>query len=431
VTENEAPLYDDRAAALARWLSQAGWRLDPRFPREIEAAWQAESASGRMRRLRAATLVSCLVCLLMTPLLWGGLPGAHAAIRLWWLGAALPVGAARFAVLWTRLDVLMQECQAVAGAMVIAVCFTAIAAAGGSGQGGFFCGGMLLMMMLETVAGRLSAGAAAVLVAGLLAVFAGGLGPMVQFGGAAMLAQTGILAVCAGCALFGTWRLETEMRRGFAQNLRDRLAHGSRGRQGMAPSGQAGCDPLTSLANRHTYEHWLATQWSGAAHGGGTVGLVLIDVDGFSGYNDYYGATGGDACLQAVARCVREQCRGTTDHVARIGGQAFAVLLPGLALEVAGDVAERVRSAVAAADMPHLGGGVGRRVTVSCGAASFRAVPGARARDLCDAADAALRQAVQGGRNQVCLAEQPEHSARNDSADGPRNEKAWARPAGS
>ncbi len=128
-------------------------------------------------------------------------------------------------------------------------------------------------------------------------------------------------------------------------------------------------------------------------------------MDRFKAYNDFYGHPSGDACLQAIARCLREQLRGTSDRVARIGGEEFSVVLPGLDGELCADVAERLRAAVAALELPHLDNEHGRIVTISCGAASLLATEPMSPRDLVAAADAALYHAKQTGRNRVCLAD--------------------------
>ena len=112
--------------------------------------------------------------------------------------------------------------------------------------------------------------------------------------------------------------------------------------------------------------------------------------------------------MQAVATCLREQLRGTSDFVARVGGEEFAVILPGATLAICGDVAERLRYAVAALEVPSGGSAGKRKVTVSVGAA--KVVPGvgkgrkAGVRSLVRLADQALYAAKQGGRNCVYLA---------------------------
>jgi diguanylate cyclase (GGDEF)-like protein len=137
---------------------------------------------------------------------------------------------------------------------------------------------------------------------------------------------------------------------------------------------------------------------------------VIIDIDKFKAYNDFYGHAGGDVCLQTVARCLREQLRGTSDFVARLGGEEFAALLPGLPLDVCGDIAERLRLAVLALELPHVGLGPGGLVTISAGVAAVAATQGTSAENVFAAADEALYAAKEAGRNRVGLAGQAQSS---------------------
>ncbi len=89
--------------------------------------------------------------------------------------------------------------------------------------------------------------------------------------------------------------------------------------------------------------------------------------------------------------------------MARLGGEEFAVLLPGLAPDLCADVAERIRVAVQAMELPHLGRASNGLVTVSAGVASLAAEAGNTPGALFAAADAALYAAKQQGRNQVCV----------------------------
>jgi diguanylate cyclase (GGDEF)-like protein len=214
------------------------------------------------------------------------------------------------------------------------------------------------------------------------------------------------MGVCSLFAVFGAWRVETETRRSYALMLRERLKRRDLSHLNSELVELARRDPLTGLANRRAYEIAEAASWRSAERAGIAVGLVIIDIDHFKSFNDFYGHPAGDACLQAVARCLAEQVRGTADVVARVGGEEFAILLPDLTVDTAGDIAERVRHAVATLELPHLGCGPGRTVTVSCGACSLVPEPGTTPKDLFAAADAALYAAKQAGRNRVCLAEQ-------------------------
>ena len=98
------------------------------------------------------------------------------------------------------------------------------------------------------------------------------------------------------------------------------------------------------------------------------------------------------ACRQ-LALCLRDKLRGTTDLVARLGGEEFAILLPALSLSLSAEVAERMRLAVQQLELPHAGLGPHGLVTISAGAASHRSLPSADPASLFQAADTALSQA--------------------------------------
>jgi diguanylate cyclase (GGDEF)-like protein len=212
-------------------------------------------------------------------------------------------------------------------------------------------------------------------------------------------------AICiAGYGLLANWRLEFEQRKSYLAGLKDRLQRHDAMRRTLEMDELTRRDPLTGLANRRAYDTWLAALWSREAERGGRVGLVVIDVDRFKEYNDFCGHDAGDQCLKKVAVCLRDQLRGTSDQIARLGGEAFAVLLPGLTEDICADVAERLRAAVNRMDLPHLGLGVNGVVTVSAGVASHVVTPGSTPSSLYQAADAALYQAKIFGRNRVCIA---------------------------
>jgi diguanylate cyclase (GGDEF)-like protein len=159
-------------------------------------------------------------------------------------------------------------------------------------------------------------------------------------------------------------------------------------------------DPLTGLANRRRFAEVLAAEWSRALRSADPLGAVMVDVDRFKLYNDRYGHLAGDACLKRVALALSANVRAPSDLVARFGGEEFSIILPGADQAAALLVGERVRRAVAELAEPHLGMPLGI-VTISVGTASTIPVPDGNADRLLDAADAALYQAKDGGRNQV------------------------------
>ena len=203
--------------------------------------------------------------------------------------------------------------------------------------------------------------------------------------------------------LIANWRLERELRRSYLVSLRERLQRDDLSTQNRELDELARRDPLTGLANRRAYDAWLQLAWQQARAAGGHVGLIVVDVDCFKEFNDFYGHIEGDRCLQSVAQCLRDQLRGTSDLLARLGGEEFTILLPGLDAERCADVAERLRLAIETMELPHLGRGASGLVTVSAGTASLAADPAMVPAALFVAADAALYEAKQAGRNRVCV----------------------------
>ncbi|GHJ44626.1 serine/threonine protein kinase [Catellatospora sp. TT07R-123] len=158
-------------------------------------------------------------------------------------------------------------------------------------------------------------------------------------------------------------------------------------------------DALTGLANRRRWEQRLADAWHHAGRTGTSLALAMVDIDHFKPYNDHYGHPAGDDCLQRVAAELTRNLR-PADLVARYGGEEFAVLMPGLGIDRARQVGERLRGAVAALREPHVMAGDGI-VTVSVGVASMVPGPGRDADDLLRLADVELYRAKRSGRNQV------------------------------
>ncbi len=160
-------------------------------------------------------------------------------------------------------------------------------------------------------------------------------------------------------------------------------------------------DGLTGLANRRRFDEALSQAWALAVRQRSSLGLVLLDVDHFKAYNDAYGHPAGDACLCAVGRALATALPRVSDLVARYGGEEFVVLLPGTGLEGAQAVAETLRRAVEAMDLPHAHSSAAGHVTVSLGAAACLPHLKLVSAALVEAADEALYRAKQAGRNRV------------------------------
>ncbi|SEO09296.1 diguanylate cyclase (GGDEF) domain-containing protein [Duganella sp. CF517] len=162
-------------------------------------------------------------------------------------------------------------------------------------------------------------------------------------------------------------------------------------------------DALTGLANRRHFDQALGTEWRRARRAGTPLGAAMIDIDQFKPYNDLYGHQQGDACLRLVAEALAHSVRQGVDLVARYGGEEFAIILPGADLAETAAVAERARAAVAALAAPHQRSAHGI-VTVSIGVAALAPPADLDADGLYRAADAALYQAKESGRNRVVRA---------------------------
>jgi len=160
-------------------------------------------------------------------------------------------------------------------------------------------------------------------------------------------------------------------------------------------------DPLTGLANRRHFRAVLSRELDIVARSGNSALLLMLDIDHFKQVNDQHGHLAGDKVLQAVARCI-SGCVRPQDTVARYGGEEFAIVMPDCQAAYGDGVAERVRQAVAALQIPvsplH-----GLQVTVSVGGA-FAPVWVRSTTDLwTERADTQLYLAKAQGRDRVCI----------------------------
>jgi diguanylate cyclase (GGDEF)-like protein len=161
-------------------------------------------------------------------------------------------------------------------------------------------------------------------------------------------------------------------------------------------------DPLTGLRNRREFERQIEAFRSRQKERGPgePVTLVYADLDRFKALNDGLGHAAGDSALRHFSSVLQKQIRDR-DLVARIGGEEFAVWLPGTPLGEGMEVAERLRRSVET-EAWHWNGSR-YPLTVSCGVAGFPESVG-DLNNLRGAADAALYRAKQDGRNRVALA---------------------------
>ena len=159
-------------------------------------------------------------------------------------------------------------------------------------------------------------------------------------------------------------------------------------------------DPLTGLYNYGFFMEELEREIHRADRYGGSVTLVMFDVDHFKLFNDRYGHSAGNEALKALATMLKRQKR-ESDVVARFGGEEFMMVLPGD--ETAGiETATRLRRAVSQLKIP-VGGGVTTEITVSAGVCCYPGGAGSK-QELLDRVDQLLYMSKKNGRNRVSVA---------------------------
>ncbi|GIT97392.1 diguanylate cyclase [Sulfurovum sp. TSL1] len=160
-------------------------------------------------------------------------------------------------------------------------------------------------------------------------------------------------------------------------------------------------DALTGLYNRGSFDEKLENELKRSQRYHRNISLMMLDIDFFKKVNDTYGHQAGDEILKSVAEIISDSVRNS-DYTARYGGEEFVVILPETAAEEAIELAERIRMIikekefkVSENDTIHL--------TISIGIGS--GLQGISAEHLIKAADTAVYEAKEHGRNQVRYSE--------------------------
>ena len=177
-------------------------------------------------------------------------------------------------------------------------------------------------------------------------------------------------------------------------------------------------DSLTGLYNHRYFHERLRSELSRAGRAHDTVALMMLDIDDFKRVNDVCGHAQGDEVLQAIASLLRKTFRAS-DVVCRVGGEEFAVILPGCSTEAAVATAERLT-----AGLGGISADAGGEVTLSVGVA-LGPEHAMNTRELFACAEAAMMTAKAQGKDRVVVFEDL-HAERPLDGDGARDLRSIA-----
>jgi diguanylate cyclase (GGDEF)-like protein len=202
-------------------------------------------------------------------------------------------------------------------------------------------------------------------------------------------------------SLTANYRIERSERRDYLLTLRETLRVNSLTADNTALTQLSTTDPLTGLSNRRFLED-RTSAFDHAIDHGQQLAVIIVDVDHFKAFNDFYGHRAGDDCLRQLAGVFRQNRRDETDVMLRYGGEEFVIVLQDRTTADAMIVAERLRLAVQILALPHENRSDGvPRVSISLGVAGTDICAGLSLSALIESADAALYRAKSAGRNRV------------------------------
>lgn len=168
-------------------------------------------------------------------------------------------------------------------------------------------------------------------------------------------------------------------------------------------------DRLTGAFNRHYLDERLTNIVKEADREGHSIAAAMFDIDFFKQYNDEYGHISGDSCLWKLSSAVRQVLLRPMDHLIRVGGEEFLVLLPNTTEKGAEIVCQRILKAVRDLSLPHIRSPF-KKVTVSVGVSVYQPNQQQSMEQIMLEADQCLYKAKNQGRNQFIRSRNAEHS---------------------
>jgi diguanylate cyclase (GGDEF)-like protein len=361
------------------------------FPARLEELFERETGHARSRHLVGIGMLWTVLGILYAIAVPVGPASAHTwnanTVRL---AVVTPiVVAVTFAIWWGMRpfvrELLMMLANIIAPAsMILIITFTHASDAGVNR------GALTIVLLFITVVVRLRFWFAVTACVAIATVQIG----VPSLVGLPVPGNVPLVLITIIATLIASYQLERESRLNYLQRLLTRIQGAQLAASVVQFQDLAQRDALTGLANRRA----LDTQLEALCERGEPFAVIMVDVDTFKPFNDCYGHVIGDDCLRRVAAMLRASLRNTSDQIARIGGEEFAVLLPQTSVENARIMAERMRNAVYGLRIPHAAS-PDQVVTISAGVSGSTAATSADA--MLSGADKALYRAKSLGRNRV------------------------------
>ncbi len=196
------------------------------------------------------------------------------------------------------------------------------------------------------------------------------------------------------------WKLNGERYNVFLNALEAQHQHHESEQRGKSLERLSNTDYLTGIDNRRAIDKRLRDLWNAWHNEGTGFAAILVDVDFFKKYNDFYGHQAGDRCLILVANALQEALTPFNASLGRYGGEEFIVLAQIAKRDQVSSLAEIIRSTVERLNLVHDQRRDGQAVvTVSVGASYTRPNSGPKLERIIDEADRALYSAKANGRN--------------------------------
>jgi len=161
-------------------------------------------------------------------------------------------------------------------------------------------------------------------------------------------------------------------------------------------------DSLTGIANRRLFDATLEHEYQRLRRTNTELSIILLDIDHFKEYNDYYGHVAGDDCLRQIGGILTSSINRALDLAARYGGEEFACILPDTDIHGAVRVAGRIRQKIMDLKIEHKKSPVSSVVTASFGVTTIKKYsPEISPEDIVSKADKLLYKAKVSGRNRI------------------------------